>query len=106
IEIRPEGLGIIQIRLSPQNTNDGTAWRVDIRATNPTAQALLSDNLSALRQSLKTESVHVAGPPASNMPVVDAARQAKYDLGQGDSKGGFHEPERQKQREDRERKEQ
>ncbi|MEI6231499.1 MAG: hypothetical protein WCT04_00500 [Planctomycetota bacterium] len=70
ITIKSAEFGTIRIHISPPSDSvAGTGQRIQIRAVDPAARALLNDCVDHLRQKLQAESVHVFNPgPAERTP--------------------------------------
>jgi len=87
IEIRPEGFGSIHIRITPTTINETTTYRIDIRTSDPSAHALLTDNLKDLRQNLSTEFVAVRKmAPVPAAPRSDSGSAFQENSGRNGSR--------------------
>jgi len=97
IEIQPEGYGPIQIRISAPLAGADT-WRVDIRTADPAARALLSNNVTDLQGSLKTEWVTVQNMPGQNTAgSSDNQPQDRNSGGRNSQRQPAYDPDRQQQ---------
>jgi len=58
-EIKPEGHGVIRVRISARGEGEKAVWRVQIQTNDPAARSLLSEHLNELRERLPAENVQV-----------------------------------------------
>ena len=67
VTIHSAEFGTIRIHISqPSDALAGTGQRIQIRAVDPAARALLNDCIDHLRQKLQAESVHVFNPDSAD----------------------------------------
>ena len=87
ITIKPEGYGAITIRVMPTPQDSNAPWRISIRTTDPSAHALLSQNVAELRQNLKGDPSNVLG---SLKPALQTGATPETPMRQDsqNSKGG------------------
>lgn len=58
-EIKPEGHGVIRVRISARGEGENAVWRVQINTSDPSARSLLSEHMNELRERLPAENVQV-----------------------------------------------
>lgn len=94
IEIRPEGFGLIQVRVAAPQSR-ASNWRVEIRTADPAARALLNDNMNELQRGLKTDWISVQPMPGlGGSGSAQAGAEDRNAGGRNGQRQAFYDPQR------------